>query len=167
MIERPLSAAGDPNSAANEQRERQQDCARAGEPQLFADRRKDEVGRGVRDARRGSEGQAGSADTTGAEGVERLDDLKTSILCLGPRVAPDPDAALHMGERSPAGVCANDEHHSTGEEIETPASGQPHHDDEQGEEQQRAAEVLLVKHHEQRHRPCTDQRPDVAKVWNR
>ena len=70
---------------------------------------------------------------------------------VGPRVEPDVDAVLHVGELTfQATNDAGREQHGAEREVGRALGGDPQHHDEQREEQQRRAEVLLADHDDER-----------------
>ena len=107
-----LGPHGDAQAGADHQQEGQQHGGGAEQPELLADGGEDEVGRHRGDALRVPWRQAGAGQAAGGEGEHGLDDLVAGAVGDRPRVEPDVDPVLHVGERLPREGGAGAEQHA-------------------------------------------------------
>ena len=94
-------AGGDPEAAHGDQREQAQHDERADQPELLADQREDEIG-----VRLGQEEhlllalpEPDAAEAAGAEGDERLHELKAGVLRVRPRIEEGEQAPHAIGRQ--------------------------------------------------------------------
>ena len=131
----------------------------AGEPQLFAERRHDEVGFGEGDEVGMSLTEPDAQHAAAGEAVQALGDLEPVTGLVGERVEPDADAQLHVVEELVGDEGSRGEEEAADQDPGPAFCGDVEHGDEEPEEEQRGAEVPLEYE--------DSERPPMRRGWGR
>ena len=163
LLEGPLGLDGDAQPAAHHQQVGDDDRRPPQQAQLLAEGGEDEVVLDLGDAAGITEPQAGAGDLAPGQRERALDQLEALAVALAPRIEPDGDPVVHVGQQAPGRERSDREQQGADGQPGEPLGGDPQEHDEEGEEQHRGAEVLLADHHDERGRPGDQQGPEVPR----